>query len=186
MKSVIIGGMVFLFIFSAWAGTFVETFDGANLEAWREIIMFDLKINPDTWEIIDGELQGANHDRLMRFLTMGDEKWRNYTIEVDVKPLEKHDLGNIGIAARIKETVGVASIIGGWPFPLPGHASCFGGDFQGNKFEILNNVASPLLKLETWSTMKFQANEETFTFWINDKQVLEATDEKFQFPTEVV
>ena len=111
MKSVIIGGMVFLFIFSAWAGTFVETFDGANPEAWREIIMFDFKINPDTWEIIDGALQGTNHDRLLRFLTMGDEKWRNYTIKVDVKPLEKHGLGNIGIAARIKETVGVTSVL---------------------------------------------------------------------------
>ena len=31
--------------------------------------------------------------------------------------------------------------------------------------------------------MKFQVNEETFTFWINDKQILEAIDEKFQFPT---
>ena len=185
MKPTIIIVMLFLFTFSAWAGTFMETFDDANLEAWREIIMFDFKINPDTWEIIDGELQGTNHDRLLRFLTMSDEKWRNYTIEFDVKPLEKHGLGNIGIAARINETVGVASIIGDWPFPLPGpdsHASCFGGDFQGNKFEVLNNVASPLLKLETWSTMKFQVNEETFTFWINGKQVLEAKDKAFHFP----
>ena len=35
-------------------------------------------------------------------LTIGDETWRDYTIEFDVKPLDKPGPSNIAIAARIK------------------------------------------------------------------------------------
>ena len=46
---------------SAFAGTFVETFDDENLDEWQEIVLLDFDPVPDTWEIIDGELQGTIH-----------------------------------------------------------------------------------------------------------------------------
>ena len=181
--------MLFLSVF-AEAGTFVETFDGRDLDEWREIIMLDLKIKPGTWEVIDGELHGTmRHIGLPRLLAIGDEKWRNYTIEVDVFPLEKHGPGNIGIAARIQGTVGIISLIGDYAFPFPpGHVhkittTCFGGDFHDNKFHLFGAEISPLLKLGTWSTMKLKVNEDVFTLWLNDEQVLLARDDTFNFST---
>ncbi len=190
MKLVIILGMFIFLTFSASAGTFVETFDGGDLDEWREIILLDLKIKPGTWEIIDGELHGTmRHIGLPRLLTTGDEKWRNYTIEVDVFPLEKHSPGNIGIAARIQGTVGIISLIGDYAFPFPANpnpgltVTCFGGDFHDNILHLFGTEVSPLLELGTWSTMKLQVNEDVFTLWLNGEQVLLARDDTFDFST---
>ena len=117
MKLGIIGLTMFLLTFSALAGTFVETFNGRNLDGWEQLIQIDFEADPDSWEIIDGELHGTNRGGLFRFLTMGDEKWRNYTIEFDVKPLQKHGDGSIGVAARVQGVGAVVSMIGDAPFP---------------------------------------------------------------------
>jgi hypothetical protein len=180
MKSVITGLTMFLLTFSAFAGTFVETFNRRNLDGWEQLIQIDFEADPDSWEIIDGELQGTNLGGLFRFLTMGDEKWRNYTIEFDVKPLHKHGAGSIGIAARIQGAGGIVSMIGDAPFPLHedgSHVVCFGGDFHDNKFWVFGSEVNSSLKLRRWSTMKLQVDEDVFTFWINGKQVLKVRDE---------
>ena len=180
--------LLFFISFSASAGTFVETFDGEDLDAWQEIVLLDLKIQPGTWKVIDGELHGTmRHIGLPRLLTTGDEKWRNYTVEVDIFPLEKHGRGNIGLAARIQGTVGVIGLIGDYPFPFPADpdagltTTCFGGDFHDKIFRLFGSGDSPLLELETWSTMKFQVNKENFTLWLNGEQVLQARDNTFNF-----
>lgn len=179
MRSVVIGLTMFLLTFSALAGTFVEKFNGRNLDGWEQLIQMDFEANLDSWEIIDGELQGTNRGGLFRFLAMGDEKWRNYTIEFDVKPLQKHGTGSIGIAARIQGSDGIVAMIGDSPFPLHKEGSravCFGGDFHENQFWVFNSTVNPPLKLKKWSTMKFQVDEHTFTFWINNRQILKARD----------
>lgn len=102
MKLIIIGWMLFVLTFPAWGGTFVETFDDGNLEAWQELNIHDAV--PGTWEIVDGELEGINLGGALRFFITGDEAWQNYSIQVDVKPLKKHGPGKIGIAARVKGT----------------------------------------------------------------------------------
>lgn len=179
MKIILVGSGIFLFVLSVSAGTFVETFDGADLDEWQEIIILDFKIRPGAWEVIGGELQGIRHSTLMTFLTMEDEKWRNYAIELDVKPLEKHGPGGIGIVARIQESVGLACTIGDSPIPIPiqeSSAICWVGDFQDNRFEVFGLAAAPLLKLETWSTLKLSVKDETFIFSINDKKIMETGD----------
>ncbi len=185
MKLTFIGFSVIFFLSSAWAGTFVETFSDRDINEWQEIILFDFKVKPGSWQIIDRELHWINTDQLLNFLTIGDDRWADYVIEFDVKPLEKHGPGNIGIAARMQETIGLASIIADWAFPDPEQglkAICFGGDFHGKKFEIFGSEPiDSLLELGVWATMKLQANKEDFTFWVNGKQVLEARDPAFQF-----
>lgn len=190
MKTILIVNGIFLFILSVSAGTFVETFDGEDLDEWQEIVMLDFQINPETWKVIDGELHGTmRHIGLPRLLTTGDEKWRNYTIEVDVFPLKKHAPGNIGIAARIQGTVGIISLIGDYPFPFPPDPdveltmACSGGNFHENIFRLFGSGVNTLLELETWSTMQLQVNENVFTLRLNGEQVLLARDDTFNFST---
>lgn len=185
MKFVCLIVLLFFLSFSAFAGTFVETFDDANLDEWQEIVLLDFDPAPDTWEIIDGELQGMLRSNLPRLLTTGDEKWRNYTVEVDVFPLEKHGPGNIGVAARIQGIAGIISLIGDSPFPF-GHdagptTTCFGGDFHDNIFRLFGSGVSPLLELGTWSTLKLEANEDNFILWLNGEKVLTGKDGTFTF-----
>ena len=192
MKVIFVVGGIFLFLLSVSAGTFVETFDGVNLDAWQEIVLLDFKVKPGEWEIIGGELHAINTGGLLRLLTMGDEKWRNYTVEVDVFPLKKHGPGNIGIAARMQGTVGIIGLIGDYPFPFPADpdpgltTTCFGGDLHNNIFRVFGSGDSPLLELETWSTLKFEVNAENFMFWLNGEKVLIGRDNTFNFSTGAV
>ena len=51
MKTILVVNGIFLLILSVSAGTFVETFDGGDLDAWQEIVMLDFKSNPETWKV---------------------------------------------------------------------------------------------------------------------------------------
>ena len=175
MKTLLVGLGIFLFTSSVWAGRFVETFSDGDMEGWHELLL--PRAEPGSWEIIDGELHGISPAGFTRLLTMGDKTWRDYVIEFDVKPLEKHGPGNIAIAARVKNTQAIMGVIGDLPLPVPGpFASCFVANFGQKRFVFLDSQASALLELGEWSTLKLRVDGNIFTFWLNGQQILETTD----------
>ena len=95
MKFMYIATVLFLLPFSGWSGTFLETFDGEGLEEWKELVQGNIQGNkgPGFWEVVDGELHAVNRETFVRLLTTGDNTWKDYTIEFDVKPLKKHGIG---------------------------------------------------------------------------------------------
>lgn len=158
---------------SGWAGTFIETFNDDDLEEWQELVQQNKKHG--AWEVIDRELHAPSADAWPRLLTIGNKKWADYTIEVDVKPLEKHGLASIVIAARIKDTWLVFCEIGDRLFGTP-NAICRTGDFHTNRSELLYIGKHPLLKLNDWSTLKLSVKDGTFVFSINDEKIAETGD----------
>ena len=182
MKRVMIASMIFLFTFSAGAGVFREDFDNGNLDAWQELILTQdfLFIDvedppPGSWEIVKGELHAVSPDESTRLLTIGDETWRDYTIEFDVKPLDKPGPSNIAIAARIKGSWVVWCLIGDLP------------QFRDNASEVLMGSGNfhdrntifyshaklrRFLKLNRWSQLKLAVEGDTLNFWINGKLVI--------------
>ena len=98
MKSIIIVATLFLLTFSVWAGTFLETFDGKDLDGWQQIWVDK---GPAIWEIVDDELRAESREGFIHLLTTGDTTWEDYTMEFDVKPLKKHGIGGIYIAVRV-------------------------------------------------------------------------------------
>ena len=182
MKLVVITSIVFLFTFSAGAGVFLEDFENGNLDAWQELILSQdflfLDVDdppPGSWEIVDDELHAVSPDDSTRLLTIGDETWRDYTIEFDVKPLDKPGPGNIVVAARIKGSWVVWCLIGDLPL-LPDNASrsmLAAGNFHDRNtiFYTHANLHRPL-KLNRWSKLKLAVEENTLNFWINGKQVI--------------
>lgn len=175
MKSLLAGSIIFLCTFSAWAGTFLETFDGADLDEWQELIMLDAE--PGSWEVLDGELQAKSHGGLTRLLVTGDETWKDYTITVDIKPLKKHGPGNIAIAARVMETLAVWCVIGNLPILEPdSRAMCYCGNFHDDNLRLLKSKLNPFLKLNKWSTMKLSVSGNMLTLWVNGKQILGAME----------
>ena len=173
MKLVCLVGTLFLFSFPGWTGTFIETFNEDTLGAWQELVQQDN--DPGSWTVIDRELHAVSTDGWLRLRTIGDQKWQNYTIAVDVKPLDKHGQASIAIAARIKDTSLVFCEIGdgfipGW------NTVCRTGDFHTNLSQLLHTGAHPLLKLDDWSTLKLSVEGETFTFSVNDEKIAETGD----------
>ena len=168
MKVASIGWLIF-FPFLVQAGTFLENFNDGVLEGWQEI--FPHNVPPGSWEIIDFELRAENNTGLLHSLTTGDETWRDYTIEFDVKPLKKHRPGGIAIAARFNGTSALWCIIGDAIFPLAKHeakTSCFGSDFR-DLILPLSSENSSLLELKKWSTLKLSVQGNNVTLWINGK-----------------
>ena len=181
MKSPIIGLSIFFLTFSAFAGTFVETFENGNLEEWRELIWLDIDIGEASWEITDGELQMDVPLGITRLLTMGDERWRDYVIKFDVKPIEKHGFGSIAVAARVRGPWAVWCMIGdqiqiadnGILQERESRVTCLGGNFHiKDQIQTLASTPSPFLKLNKWSTLKLSVEKDVLTFWINDKHIL--------------
>ena len=173
--------ILFLLPFSVWAGTFLETFDGKELEGWQEIWVDKATA---VWEIVDDELHAESREAYIHLLTTGDSTWEDYTMELDVKPLKKHGIGGIAIAVRVDETWlvycsvsdpviirgddppvqerRIACHAGGLHRPLPPHA-------------LLMDELHPLLRLNRWAHLKLSVEGDMFTFWIDGEQVMAPT-----------
>lgn len=173
--------LLFLLPFSASAGTFLETFDDGDLEGWQEFVQ--LREEPGSWEIINDELHAVSPDPALRFLTMGDETWEDYTIEFEVKPLQKHGRGAIALAARVKGSVlfycsFADPVILGNDNPLLGSfLSCVKGDVHEAEFLVLYFESHPLLRLNKRSRLKLSVKGENFIFFLNGKKIAETGDD---------
>ena len=175
MKSASIVVVLFLFSFSAWADEFLETFDDEDLEGWQELN--SLNAVPGSWEILDGELQGINPGRSLRFLTTGAETWKDYDIEVDVKPLKKHGTGEIGIVVRLKGTWAIWCRITDLLLNDPeSKVMCSCTDVLKITGVVFHMEPHPLLRLNKWSALKLSVNEDHLVFWINGKKIVETRE----------
>ncbi len=175
MISIFIVAMLFLFTFSVWGGEFLETFDDGDLKSWQELVQHNAA--PGSWKVINGELHAISPGEATRLLTIGDEAWRDYIVEFDVRPLKKHGPGNIAIAARIHGTWLMSWMVGDLPFlGLKSRVTGAAGNFHENKSIFFHVEPSPFLRLNKWSTLKLRVYEDVLTLWINGKQVFKTPD----------
>ena len=186
MKRII--ALLLLLPFSASAGTFIETFDGKDLDEWRELVQ--LNKAPALWDIVNGELEVVHPEPSLYFLTTGDETWEDYTVEFDVKPLKKHGIGGIAIAARVNgssviycKVYDVVILMGEKPAVHETRIDCLTGDLHNVEFVLLYTEPHPLLKLNKWARFKLNVNGEHFSFWLDDKRIA-GTGDAFAFMHE--
>ena len=181
MKSVSLLVILFLFPFSVLAGTFLETFDDGDFEGWQEMAEWDDA--PGSWEIVDGGLHGVSQKGFLRLLTIGDDTWKDYTVEFDVRPLKKHGSPKILIAARVSGTWLVscytaetdqAVVLPGANAPARELVFCGAGNLQQATGLFLGHHS--LLKLNRWAHLKLSVEGNIFTFWVNDELVMEPTE----------
>ena len=181
MKFVIIVAILFLLPLSVWAGTFLETFDGKELDEWQEIWVDKATA---VWEVVDGELHAESREAYIHLLTTGDSTWEDYTMEFDVKPLKKHGIGGILIAVRVDETwlvhcsISDPVIIRGDDPPVQERRiSCLAGGFHRPlpPQAVLMDELHPLLRLNRWAHLKLGVEGDMFTFYLNGEQIMAPT-----------
>ena len=172
-------GIFSLLTVSGWAGTFLETFDDRDFKGWEELWADK---GPAVWEVVDDELQAESREAYIHFLITGDSTWEDYTMELDVKPLKKHGIGGISIAARVKGTWIVycsifdpVIIINDNDPIQEARIGCFAGTLQRPARALLRFEQHPLLRLNRWTHLKLSVEGDIFTFWINEEQVMEPT-----------
>ena len=188
MRFAIMIMLLFLLPFSAAAGTVIETFDGKDLEDWREIVQVNNP--PGLWEILNGELEVVNRELSLYFFTTGDDTWENYTVEFDVKPTKRHGIGGIAIAARVNGTSlvycavrDIVVLMGEKPAVHETRISCLSGDLHDVEFVLLYAEPHALLRLNKWARMKLSMNGENFSFWLDGKRIA-GTGDAFDFVVE--
>ena len=182
IKFLIIVTALFLSPVSVFAGTFLDTFEGGNLDRWWEVVPWDRE--PGSWEIVEGGLHGAGQDISLRLFTTGDDTWKDYTVEFDVRLLKRHGAPRISIAARVQEKwivqcqmmEPVIVLPGGGNVPEKGWVHCYAGSLNGGKVKGLVLEPHPRLKLFRWTHLKLRAEGNIFTLWINGEQVMEPTE----------
>ena len=183
VKFLIIVTTLFLFSLSVFAGTFLDTFEDGNLDGWREVVPWDR--GPGSWEIVDGGLHGVGDDISLRLFTTGDDTWKDYTVEFDVRLLKRRPGSpRISIAARVQEKWIVQCVMmepvivlpNGANVPEKGWVNCYAGSLNDGKVKGLLLEPHPPLKLFRWVHLKLRAEGNIFTFWINDEQVMKPTE----------
>ena len=183
MKLFLITVTILLFVpLSVLAGTFLDTFEDRNLDGWREVVPWDRE--PGSWEAVEGGLQAEGRDMYLRVLTTGDETWKDYTVEFDVRLLKRHGSPSISIAARVMEKwivqcqmmEPVIVLPDGGNVPEKGWVHCYAGSLNDGKVKGLLLEPHPPLKLFRWVHLKLSAEGNIFTFWINGEQVMEPTE----------
>lgn len=188
MKFACMIATLLLLPFSATAGTFIETFDGKDLDEWRELVQ--LNEVPGLWEIVSGELEVVNREESLHFFTTGDDTWEDYTVEFDVKPIKKHGIGGIAIAVRVNGTSlvycavrDVVILMGDKPAVHETRIYCLTGDLHDVEFLLLYTEPHPLLRLNKWARLKLSVDGENFSFWLDDKRIA-GTGDAFAFMHE--
>lgn len=165
MKESHIGLGIFFLACSAWAGTFLETFDDKDLNDWHELNAHDAALG--SWTVVDGELEMTNPGGGIRLFTTGDGTWQDYSIEVNVKPLEKRGPGNISIVARVEGSRAVWCSISDLILNDPeSKVMCHSRDFAGNTGILLAMKPHRLLKLNRWSKLKLTVSGDHFILTI--------------------
>ncbi|MYK18796.1 DUF1080 domain-containing protein [Candidatus Poribacteria bacterium] len=175
MKLTMIGWFIFFSTSFALAGTFMETFDNGDIEDWQELNAHDAELG--SWKVVDGELEMTNPGGGARLLTTGDGTWQDYSIEVNVKPLEKRGPGNISIVARVEGSRAVWCSISDLFLNDPeSKVMCLSRDFAGKTGILLYMKPHRLLKLNEWSKFKLTVSGDHFTLSINEKEITETGD----------
>ena len=172
MKLTTVGIVILLLTLPAWARTFLADFDKGDLNEWQE---FNMRNAPDgTWKIVNDELHAVSPDAAIRLLTIGDETWRNYTVEFDVKLLGKHGRGNITVAARITGDWAAWCMIGDDPFGENISMTTYSaGNFrEPTPFIIFASEPHQPFNMKEWSKLKLDVEGNTLNLWINGEHVL--------------
>jgi len=174
----------FAFIFALWllwafiatpcpmAGTFRDDFEDGDLKGWRQ--QYPFAPEPTFWKIVDGELEGTYlNPASTTELHIGEENWKDYTIEFEMKLLKKFGPGGFCVDARYKNpewthfwSVGIGDYPGTW--------AIIAQRFPGN---VMTQKPFDPLELDKWYHIKLEVKGENFTFWVNGKIALEQQDD---------
>jgi len=164
--------------YTAQAGTYVENFDDGNFDGWE---IFETGEPGAEWTIEDGVLTCKREILCGTDLLFGEEDWRNYTVECDVRMVEPmaEELCLIGLDVRITgtEIVENLDVVSSAVFYREQDAwSAAWIDFELSRESEHKAID---FELGRWYRLKAVAHEDNFEFYLDGKLVVSLTDDRF-------
>jgi len=172
MKPTIIGLTLFLLTASVQAGTLTDNFEDGNFEGWQEL--FTRKPVVSVWKVQNGVLIGKRDSAWGADLVIGDAvTWRDYTIECDVRVIERipnefgGDFHYAGVMGRVQPENKVERDSIGIVLNLKVVPTIWEFVFVNNG-QFLHNVQKPFnAKLSTWYHLKSVMEGDTFKSYVD-------------------
>ena len=181
MRHIVVTFALCLFAISAYAGTYVDNFDDGDFDGWEFMECVEAGAE---WKVENGILICKRTSGWPTILMMGENEWRNYSIEFDVKILQA--LSNfrcVGPDMRIQNV----SI----PFSKISHDSVYCGLGGWGKWEaflevyinnanVKNSKKAFNSEYDRWYRFKAAANEDNFEFYIDGELITSFADSHLQ------
>jgi len=164
-------GLLCIWATLAPAQEWTPLFNGRDLAGWKVP-------NPNPfWRVVDGVLVGQNDPALKGNVLWTEKEYRDFELEFEARwdgeidsgvMLRKPELQlQIGVSRTLKRDMTGSFYTGGSErYPEAGQAK----------------EADKVLKPGQWNAFRLQARGNTFTVWINGRQMVEYTDGRFADP----
>lgn len=154
-------------------------FNGTDLTGWRVP-------NPNPfWRVENGVLIGENNESLKGHVLYTEQVYTNFVIELDARWTGEIDSGvmmrepeiqvQLGISRSLKRDMTGAFYLARHPinpnvgYPEAGHAK----------------GVEKIFKADDWNTFRIEAKGDTFTVWLNGKQISQYTDARYSKPAPI-
>lgn len=154
-------------------------FNGTDLTGWRVP-------NPNPfWRVENGVLIGENNESLQGHVLYTEQVYTNFVIELDARWTGEIDSGvmmrepeiqvQLGISRSLKRDMTGAFYLARHPinpnvgYPEAGHAK----------------GVEKIFKADDWNTFRIEAKGDTFTVWLNGKQISQYTDARYSKPAPI-
>lgn len=154
-------------------------FNGTDLTGWRVP-------NPNPfWRVENGVLIGENNESLQGHVLYTEQVYTNFVIELDARWTGEIDSGvmmrepeiqvQLGISRSLKRDMTGAFYLARHPinpnvgYPEAGHAK----------------GVEKIFKPDDWNTFRIEAKGDTFTVWLNGKQISQYTDARYSKPAPI-
>ena len=161
-----------LLVVSAYAGTYVETFDDRDLGGWKAE-------GPAKWNVVDGVLTARSTVSSGSGFLFGSDDWRNYTLECDARIVEPIvNLHNASIGLRmLYRNINDFNYI--WCVPSPPWGTAFIWVWMNGR-EIAMSAQKPFKQeINRWYHLKGVAHEDSFEFYIDGELMASMSDSRF-------
>ena len=183
MKLTMIVLLVSLCTTSSWAGTLTDNFEDGNFDEWQLAKLFDQTAQ---WSVQKGELVCALKNGCGRasFLLLGDDTWKNYTLEAQFKVEQIFPVAcnssTAAIGVHFEETDKISQIslgvfgranVNAW-----GEVTC-AKEVNGNpllpgnlEFPHVGNWAT---EQGSWYTLRIVADRNRYQMFIDNNRICE-------------
>ncbi len=146
-------------------------FNGRDLTGWKVP-------NPNPyWKVVDGVLIGENAPNLKGSMLYTKQSYQDVVVEADVRWSGEIDSGIMVRKPELQLQFGVSRSL------KQDMTCCFytgGKDMYPESGRTKDRAQ--LLKSGDWNTIRLQAKGDTFTVWLNGRQVVEYQNPKYSRP----
>jgi hypothetical protein len=166
MRRILLSACLLAPVLATAEPAFTPLFNGRDLAGWKVP-----SPNP-FWRVENGVLMGENDEKLKGSMLYTESVHRDFVLEAEVRFAGEIDSGimvrkpelqmQIGVSRSLKRDMTGSFYIGNYP-----------PEGQGKGVDAL-------LRSGEWNRFRLQAKGDTFTVWLNDRQITEYTHAKYK------